>query len=122
MEGGNRSSWEALDEGTPVLASGGESVGTVKEVLAAAEEDIFEGLLVNTTDHGDRYVDEEQIDDIYDDRVVLKLDAAGCRQLPAPSPAPAAMEVTADDVTEGKTAYKADVWFKRVWNRLSGKY
>jgi hypothetical protein len=121
VEGGSRSSWEALDQGTPVLASGGESVGTVKEVLAAAEEDIFEGLLVNT-DRGERYVDEEAIDDIYDDRVVLKLDAAACRQLPEPSPAPAAMEVTADDVSEGKGAYKRDVWFKRVWNRLSGNY
>jgi sporulation protein YlmC with PRC-barrel domain len=121
VEGGNRSSWEALDPGTPVLASGGESVGKVKEVLAAVEQDIFEGLLVET-DQGERYVDEEAIDDIYDDRVVLKLDAGACHRLPEPSPAPAAMEVTPDDVSEGKAAYKRDIWFKRVWNRLSGKY
>jgi hypothetical protein len=121
VEGEPRSSWEALEAGTPVVASGGEPVGTVKEVIAAAEQDIFEGLIVDT-EQGARYVDEEAIGDIYERHVVLKLDQRACQSLPEPDPAPAAMSVTPDDVSEGKTAYKRDIWFKRIWNRLSGNY
>jgi hypothetical protein len=119
MERGERSSWEALEEGTPVVCSGGEQVGTVKEVLAAAEQDIFEGLIIDTHS-GDRYCDETIIGDIYDRQVVLTVDSAD--RLPPPQPAPAAMEVGPDDVSESKGAYKRDVFFKRIWNRLSGKY
>jgi hypothetical protein len=121
MEEGQRSSWEALEPGTPVLSSDGEQVGTVKEVLAAAEEDIFEGVICNTA-HGERYVDEEIIGDIRDHAVELKIDAAGCGQLPPPSPAPAAMEVGVDDVSESSGRYKRELFFKRWWNRLTGNY
>lgn len=37
-------SWLTLEEGTPVLARGGEEVGKVSEVVADAQKDIFSGL------------------------------------------------------------------------------
>src|SRR5690349_9913598 len=98
MEAGERSSWEALEPGTPVLSSDGQQIGTVKEVIAAAEHDIF--------DHA----------------VELKIDAAAAAQLQPPTPAPAAMEVGVDDVSEKSGPYKREIFFKKWWNRLSGKY
>ena len=71
---------------------------------------------------GDCYADEELIGDIYERAVVLKLPASAAAQLPPPTPAPAAMRVGVDEVSESPGAYKRDIWFKRIWNRLSGKY
>jgi|SRR3954447_15237600 hypothetical protein len=121
MEEGERSSWEALEPGTPVLSADGQQIGTVKEVLAATEQDIFEGMICHTPD-GERYVDEEIIGDIRDHAVELKIDAAASGQLPPPSPAPAAMEVGVDEVSEAPGAYKRELFFKRWWNRLTGNY
>ena len=121
MDEGLPSSWEALEPGTPVHASDGSPVGQVKEVLAIPEKDIFEGLIV-TTPHGDRFAHGDTIDSIHEHGVALKLDAAAAAQLPPPEPAPAAISATPDDVAESKGAYKRDIWFRRVWDRLSGKY
>jgi hypothetical protein len=121
MEAGERSSWEALEPGTPVISSDGRQIGTVKEVIAAADEDIFEGVIAHTS-AGERYVDEEIIGDIYDHAVELKIDAAAAGELPPPSPAPAAMEVGVDDVSEKSGPYKREIWVKKWWNRLTGNY
>ena len=121
MEAGERSSWEALEPGTPVVSSDGQQIGTVKEVIAAADQDIFEGVICDTP-QGERYVDEEIIGDIYDHAVELKIDAAAAARLQPPSPAPAAMEVGVDDVSEKSGPYKREIFFKKWWNRLSGKY
>jgi hypothetical protein len=121
MEAGDRSSWAALKPGTPCVASGGEQVGTVKEVLAVEEEDIFEGIIIETH-HGDRYVDEAAIDDIFDHQVLLKLDSTAAGNLPAPTPGPGVLGVGVDEVSESKGKYGRERWFKRAWNRLSGKY
>ena len=49
-------SYMTLAEGTPAYASGGERVGTVHRVLADAESDIFDGLILDT-DEGERFAD-----------------------------------------------------------------
>jgi hypothetical protein len=36
--------WLALDEGTPIVASDGEQVGKVHEVIADRQKDIFSGI------------------------------------------------------------------------------
>jgi len=121
VDEGLPASWEVLEPGTPVLASDGSKIGEVKKVLAVAEDDIFEGLLVET-DRGERFVQADLVASIHERGVDLKLDAAAAAALPEPEPAPAAMEVGADDVSEPEGAYERDVWFKRIWNRLSGNY
>jgi hypothetical protein len=121
VDEGLPSSWEVLEAGTPVHASDGTPVGEVKEVLAVAEEDIFEGIIVKTG-QGDRLAHADTIDSIHERGVDLKLDAAAAAQLPEPEPAPAAMSVTPDDTAESRGAYKRDIWFRRIWDRLSGKY
>ena len=121
MDEGLPESWEVLEPGTPVLASDGGHVGEVKEVLAVPEDDIFEGIIVQTED-GDRYADAELIGSIHERGVDLKLDSAAAGNLPEPKPAPAVMELGADDVAEPGGAYKRDIWLKRIWNRISGNY
>ena len=39
-----------------------------------------------------------------------------------PTEMKAVMEVGADEVSESSGAYKRDVWFKRLWDRISGNY
>ena len=122
MDEGRPESWEALEPGTPVFASDGTRVGEVKEVLAVPEDDIFEGIICKT-EHGDRFVDWEIIGPMHERGVDLKLDgAAAAANLPEPKLAPAAMEVGVDEVSESGGAYKRDVWFKRIWDRITGNY
>jgi hypothetical protein len=121
MDEGLPESWEALEPGTTVFASDGAAVGEVKEVLAVPEDDIFEGIICKTS-HGDRFVDWEIIGSIHERGVDLKLDSAAAANLPEPKPAPAAMQVGVDDVSEGSASYKTESWLKRVWARLSGNY
>jgi hypothetical protein len=121
MDEGLPESWEVLEPGTPVLASDGPRVGEVKEVLAAPEEDIFEGIILKT-EQGDRFADAELIDSIHERGVDLKLDSAAAANLPEPKPAPAVMQARPDDVSESGGAYKRDIWLKRIWDRISGNY
>jgi hypothetical protein len=121
VERGEPISYQVLRPGTPVLATGGETVGEVKEVLSSPEEDIFEGLILKT-EHGDRFAYAELIDSIYTHAVMLNCDAASAGELPAPEPAPAVLEVGPDDVAEPKGRYGRDNFFRRIWNRLSGNY
>jgi hypothetical protein len=76
--------YEMLEAGVPVLASDGEQVGTVGAVLQAADEDIFHGLLVNTPEHGVRFVEAAAIASIHEHGVDLRIDAESARQLPPP--------------------------------------
>lgn len=80
---GQPSSYLALEAGAPVYACDGEEVGKVEQVLADEGEDIFDGLVVDGPG-GARYVAGEQIEEIFEHGVLLKLDAAAAGELPAP--------------------------------------
>ncbi len=121
MEAGNPISYEVLETGTPVLDSSGGQFATVKEILAVEEEDIFEGLIVHTP-HGDRFLHADSIDSIHEHAVSCRLDAAAAAALPEPEPAPGEIELTPDDISEREGPYKRGMFFKRIWNRLSGNY
>src|SRR5206468_2255461 len=94
MDYGNPISYLALEPGVDVLSSDGEVVGKVEHVLFDADADIFDGLVVDTQagPGGLRFADADQVGEIYERAVVLKLPTAEAEQLPEPAPAPGVME------------------------------
>jgi hypothetical protein len=100
-------SYLVLAAGTPVRSADGVEVGRVKSVLADDAEDIFDGVIV-TTPRGDRFVEAELVDAIYERALVLSASAAEAERLPPPSENPAAMRATPDDSRPS------------FWQRLTG--
>jgi len=78
---GHAISYKVLERGTPVHASDGAPVGTVREVLENVAEHIFDGLVIDTP-AGERFVDAPEIARIAELRVTLVLDAQGAAALP----------------------------------------
>jgi hypothetical protein len=101
-----------------VLSSDGAVIGAVEHVLAAEDEDIFDGLVVDTKlgPGGHRFVDSEQVDEIYERAVVLSVSEAEAEQLPEPQPAPAAMD------SDGDPPGPLEAKLRRAWDLISGNY
>src|SRR4051812_3528262 len=101
MDLGAPASYLTLADGTPVLSSDGERIGTVEHVLADAGTDIFDGLVIDVRSGpgGHRFVDAPQVAEIHEQGVVLAIDASAVGKLPEPSANPAAMGADPDDVT-----------------------
>jgi hypothetical protein len=114
-------SYLVLAEKTPVLSADGQRLGRVKRVLADSATDIFDGLIVDTDD-GDRFVDAEGVDEIYERAVVLKLAAADAQHMPEPTASPATMEPTPDDIAGDTTEDSIAFRLRRAWDRISGNY
>jgi len=74
-------SYKVLERGTPVVASDGSAVGTVRDVLENVAEHIFDGLVIDTP-AGERFVDAPEVARIAERRVTLTLDAEGAAGLP----------------------------------------
>jgi uncharacterized protein YrrD len=118
---GNPSSYLELGEGAECYSCDGEKVGRVEHVLAAEEEDIFDGLVLDTSvlPGGRRFVDASQVEEIFDRGVVLKIDRSAAESLPEPTANPATMEATSDDVAESGEAGLTRK-LKRAWDLISG--
>ena len=118
---GEPSSYLNLTKGAECYTCDGDKVGRVEHVLAAPDEDIFDGIVLDTSvlPGGHRFVDADQVEEIFDRGVLLKIDRRAADQLPEPSPNPATMEVTADDVAEDdESSLKRKL--HRAWQVLSG--
>jgi hypothetical protein len=76
-----------LEPGTPVYAGDETYVGTVGHVLFVPEKDIFDGIVVQT-DAGERFVDADRVEQIYERRVITSLTADDVRALRPPKGAP----------------------------------
>ena len=76
--------YSALDKGVPLLAQSGTQFGTVEHVLQIPEEDLFDGIVVATSD-GLRFVDRDQISEITTAYVRCTLTDEQAATLPAPS-------------------------------------
>jgi hypothetical protein len=73
-------SWLLIEEGWEVVASDGESVGRVEQVIA--DRDIFSGLVVLTGLLGKaRWVPAEQVAEIEEERVRLTLSSDAADRL-----------------------------------------
>ncbi len=117
MDLGPPIAYEALAEGTPVYAAGGEPVGTVKRVLAVEEKDIFDGIVI-AMEEDDRFADAEQVEAIHERGVSLTLRAEQAYRLPEPQPNPAVVEAD-PELTVGDRVKGAA---KGAWDKLSGNY
>jgi len=107
---GHAISYKVLERGTPVVASDGEQVGTVLEVLDNVAEHIFDGLVIETP-RGRRFVDAPEIARIAELRVTLTIDSQAAAALPEQDP-------------KGGPTYRADArggrlsrFFRRGWKR-----
>ena len=98
-------SYLVLADGTPVWDRSGDRVGTVENVLADEQQDIFHGLIIDTG-AGHRYASSGQVDGIFERGVIVAQPAA---KLPEPSSDPAAQAVE-DETLAGE--------LRRAWNWL----
>jgi uncharacterized protein YrrD len=119
---GEPGSYLSLGKGAECFSCDGEKVGKVEHVLAVPEDDIFDGIVLDTSvlPGGHRFVDADQVEEIFDRGVLLKIDRNVAESLPEPAPNPAAMEVSANDVAasdEGKLKRK----LHRAWELISGE-
>jgi sporulation protein YlmC with PRC-barrel domain len=75
--------YSVLEEGVPVYASDGTQVGTVDDVIAATEQDIFHGVVVRA-EGGRRFVAADDVESLHERGVDLRIDAAAVAALPEP--------------------------------------
>jgi hypothetical protein len=120
VEYGSPVSYLTLEAGTDVVGSDGEVVGKVEHVLADTENDIFDGLVIDVQlgPGGLRFVDSEQVEELYERAAVLSIPGPEVEQLPEPTPAPAAMESHGAEDTESALESK----LHRAWDLISGNY
>jgi len=120
MDLGEPASYRSLQAGTPVYSSDGELIGNVTHVLADEHEDVFDGIVIGEGEHRfgkeHRFADAEDVQEIFDQGVVLKLDLAATAQLPEPSANPAVMQ---DDVAAPGARHQK---LGRAWDLISGNY
>ena len=120
MDLGNPASYLVLADGTPVLSSDGREVGTVEHVLADADSDVFDGVIVDLRagPGGHRFADAGQVEAIYERGVVLAMSADAAERLPEPAENPAVLDSGPEDTVPDDLQDK----LRRAWDYLSGNY
>jgi hypothetical protein len=116
MDLGAPISYLVLERGTDVFSADHHAIGHVEHVLADEREDVFDGIVIarGGIGRGHVFADADEIGEIYERGVVLKLDERACEQLPEPSANPAVVGEDPGDPITGK--------LRRAWDRLSGNY
>jgi PRC-barrel domain len=117
---GPPSSYLAVRKGVPVFSSDGEELGRVVEVLKDGKADMFDGVIFDTTrgPGGHRFVDAPEVGEIFEQGMVLKIDAAAATRLGPPGENPGMIDVDPGEFSREKTE---PGFLKRAWNLLSGK-
>jgi hypothetical protein len=113
-------SYLVLEPGVPVYDPDGTQVGTVEHVLAAAEEDIFDGLVVDARagPGGWRFADATQVAELGERGVALNV---GIAALHEPRANPAALSAGPEE-TEDSLSEELERKLKRAWDYISGNY
>jgi uncharacterized protein YrrD len=120
MDLGDPASYLVLADGTPVYSSDGREVGKVEHVLADANADVFDGVIVDMRagPGGHRFADAQLVSAIHERGVVLSVDAGGAESLPEPGRNPATMDAGPEDTVPDDLGDK----LRRAWDYLSGRY
>jgi hypothetical protein len=115
---GEPSSYLTVTKGVPVYSSDGENLGRVVKVLSAPNLDMFDGVIFDTTagPGGHRFVDAPEVGEIFENGLVLKIDAAEAASLRKPDANPGSVAVDPADLVGAKRS-----GLGRFWDRLSGK-
>ena len=109
--------YTALEPGTPVQSSDGQQFGTVEAVLVVEDVDVFDGIVVDTSD-GSRFVDADHAGVLTTSYVRTTLSAADAAQLPPPDDDSPTFEVDASDDTGNSISDRFGRMFGRgKWNR-----
>lgn len=116
VDRGEPISYKVLRRGVRVESADGQEVGTVKKMMEIQRENLFDGIVIKTP-AGDRFVDAPEVAAIYENLVVLTIDAADAQRLPKPGQNPGVMGLTPDDLVESP----ARRLLRRTWERLSGR-
>jgi uncharacterized protein YrrD len=113
---GQPSSYLALNKGTDVYDRTGAHVGVVDHILGDPNADIFDGLIIDASrlPGGLRFADSEQVEEIFERGVQLKVKAD---ELHEPTASAASMEAGPDDL-DGGFAHR----LRRAWDYISGNY
>ena len=98
-----------LPTGVPVVDTGGSEVGTVANVLADEDVDVFHGLIVQSAD-GYRFADPEQIAQLYERGVRL---AVAGSQLHRPDEDPVAAD-SAEELERGRGLGRFRQWLDEL--------
>jgi hypothetical protein len=117
---GSKVSYLVARRGIPVYSSDEVKLGTVVEVLDAPEADLFDGIIFDTTHNrpgGHKFVDAPEVEGIYENGVLLTIDAAEAAKLAKPGKNPGTLEVSPDDVA----GEPGPSFWRKAWNLLSGK-
>ena len=120
MDLGEPSSYLALEAGAEVVSDDGASLGRVEHVLRDPDADIFDGIVLDTSilPGGHRFVDGDQVEEVFERGVLLKLDRASAEALPEPSENPATMEADPGEGSDSELERK----LRRAWDLISGNY
>jgi uncharacterized protein YrrD len=120
MDFGEPVSYLVLERGTPVYSSDDHEIGKVARILAAEDEDVFDGIVIGEHVFGEehRFADADDVAGIYERAVVLTLDRVAAEQLPKPSANPAVMSA---DPAESRSEVRRDK-LRRAWDLISGNY
>jgi hypothetical protein len=106
-----------LRPGTAVYTSGRERIGTVERVLFDQQEDVFDGIVVQTDD-GTRFVDASQVDGIFERCVVTSLSREQAKALLPPESAPPVYGVDPSQGTGKSLRDRFQRWFgKARWSK-----
>jgi hypothetical protein len=112
-------SFLTLPKGASVYSRDGEELGKVEYVLSAPNIDIFDGIVLDTSvlPGGRRFVDAPEVAEIYEQGVVLTIDAAVAQSLPEPGANPGSLDVNPADLAGDERQSK----LSRAWDLISGK-
>jgi hypothetical protein len=120
MDLGDPVSYLAVKPGVDVYSADGERVGTLQHILADEENDIFDGVVIDTEvgPGGLRFADAPDVAAFREQGIVLNLAATQVGNLPKPEANPAVMEYHGDEKPESALQAK----LRRAWDLISGNY
>jgi hypothetical protein len=81
---GHAISWQVLAKGTPVRAADGTEVGRVRRAQGTGREHLFDGIVIDLSSGGRRFVDAPEVARLAERAVTLSISPEEVEALPEP--------------------------------------